>query len=251
MSSQKYPSVKDVSKARQVHMVQDIFATITSKYDVLNHLLSLRRDVAWRRFCVRRMSFFRTNRFLDVATGTGDLAIEAALRYPQIRVTGLDFVREMVVQGKKKVAGRHLADRIAFLKGDALSLPFPNDFFDTAAIAFGIRNIPERTQALQEMVRVVTPGGRVMVLEFNFPKTPILRPLYGLYLNVILPRLARTLSPNPEAYAYLADSVMNFPSPEAFKALMARAGVMNVEVYRLTMGVTCLYVGSIPAAHKS
>ena len=232
-------------------MVQDIFATITSKYAVLNHLLSLRRDVAWRRFCVKRMSFFRTNRFLDVATGTGDLAIEAALRYPQIHVTGLDFVREMLVQGEKKVTGRRLTDRITFLRGDALSLPFSDNFFDTAAIAFGIRNIPERVQALKEMARVVTPGGRVMVLEFNFPKTPLLRPLYALYLNVILPLLARTLSPNPEAYAYLADSVMGFPPPEAFKALMARAGLINMEVYRLTMGITCLYIGSIPTAPES
>lgn len=247
MPGKRYPSVKGVSQTQQVRMVREIFSTVTSKYDVLNHLLSLRRDVAWRRFCVRRMSFFETNRLLDVATGTGDLAIEAALTYPRIRVTGLDFVREMLDQGEKKIRERRLSGRITFLKGDALHLPFPADSFDATAIAFGIRNIPEKARALREMARVVAPGGQVMVLEFNFPRTPLFRPLYYVYLNMLLPLLARFLSPNPDAYAYLADSIMNFPSPEVFKTMMEQAGLVNVEVYRLTLGITCLYVGKIPA----
>jgi len=247
MPGKRYPPVKGVSQKQQVGMVREIFSTITSKYDVLNHLLSLRRDVAWRRFCVRRMSFFKTNRLLDVATGTGDLAIEAALKYPLIHVSGLDFVREMLDHGEKKIRERHLSGRITFLKGDALHLPFPAESFDTIAIAFGIRNIPEKAQALREMARVVAPGGQVMVLEFNFPQTPLFRPAYYVYLNILLPLLARVLSPNPEAYAYLADSIMNFPSPEVFKTMMEQAGIVEVEVYRLTLGITCLYVGKISA----
>ncbi len=247
MPNKRYPSVRGLSQSQQIRMVREIFSTVTSKYDVLNHLLSLRRDVAWRRFCVKRMSFFKTNRLLDVATGTGDLAIAAARRHPQVHVTGLDFVREMLDQGERKIRKRQLSGRITFLNGDALHLPFPDDSFDTIAIAFGIRNIPEKTRALREMLRVVTPGGQVMVLEFNFPRTPLFRPVYYVYLNILLPLLARFLSPNPDAYTYLGDSIMNFPSPEAFKATMAQAGLVNVKVYRLTLGITCLYVGKRPA----
>lgn len=242
----KYPSVKKIDRALHVAMVREIFSSIPGRYDFLNRFLSARRDVAWRRFTVKHVRFFRTNCFLDVATGTADLAIEAALRYPRVRVLGLDFSEEMMDIGKEKVAGHHLSERIDFIRGDALQLPFPSESFDAAGIAFGIRNIPDKGRALMEMSRVVVPGGRVMVLEMNFPDKPLFRPLYRIYLNVILPLLARAISPNPNAYRYLADSVMHFPPPDRFKAMMTDAGLSGVKCNPLTLGIACLYVGTKP-----
>jgi len=233
-------------EADRIRMVKDIFATITGKYDFLNHFLSLRRDVAWRRFAVSQMQFFNTRRFLDVATGTSDLAIGGALCYPDIRVTGVDFVREMLDQGVKKVEKRGLSQRIDLIKGDALHLPFPDNSFDTAGIAFGIRNIPDKARALKEMRRIVVAGGQVLVLEMTFPRIPCFRQFYDLYLNRILPLLARTFSPNPGAYHYLGESIMNFPSVMGFAGMMKDAGLANVKTHVLTLGICHLFIGHKP-----
>jgi len=239
----RYPSVKQVSDTQRISMVKEIFSTITGKYDFLNHFLSLWQDVIWRRFAVNKMRFFKTFRFLDVATGTSDLAIQAAVRHKNIRVTGLDFVQKMLVLGKKKVKRKNLSERIRMLNGDALNIPFPPDSFDVAGIAFGIRNIPDKIDALKEMTRVVVPGGQVMVIEMSFPGTPFFRRIYYIYLKVILPSLARVFSPNPDAYHYLGDSIMNFPSASDFAHKMELAGLVDVKYYPLTLGITYLYIG--------
>lgn len=239
----KYPSVSETTDAERISMVKDIFGTVTDKYDFLNRFLSLRRDMAWRRFTVKRMRFCKTNRFLDVACGTGDLAIAAASVYPHAHVTGLDFVKEMMYLACRKVAKKHLSQNIRFIKGDALHLPFAACSFDVAGIAFGIRNIPDRMQALREMTRVVVPGGQVMVLEMIFSHHSMFRRIYSIYLCKILPWLARLFSSNPAAYNYLADSIMNFPVPEIFSTLMEEAGLTEVKTYSLTMGITYLFMG--------
>jgi demethylmenaquinone methyltransferase/2-methoxy-6-polyprenyl-1,4-benzoquinol methylase len=241
--SRGYPSVKEATDQERIGMVKEIFSTVTDRYDFLNHFLSLRRDVAWRRFTVRKMVFSRTGRFLDVATGTADLAIAAARKHPLIRVTGIDFVREMLKVGKTKVSRRGLGGRIQLMQGDALCLPFQDNTFDVAGIAFGVRNIPDRLGALREMTRVVIPGGQVMVLEMTFTPNWFSKLLYRTYLNRILPRVARRFSLNPSAYRYLADSIMNFPSPEEFLEMMARAGLIDVKKHKLTFGATYLYAG--------
>jgi len=242
----RYPSVREMTPAQQVGLVRDVFATIPRRYDFLNRFFSLRRDIAWRRFTARKMHFFRTNRLLDVATGTADLAMEAVKRHSRIQVAGLDFVREMMLVGQRKIREGRLSERIRLLQGDALRLPFPDHSFDVAAVAFGIRNIPDRQGALEEMKRVVVPGGQVMVLEMNFPRHPLFRRLYGLYLNRVLPHAARLLSRNPAAYQYLADSIMHFPPPDQFTRLMEAAGLRGIEKYALTMGITYLYIGIKP-----
>jgi demethylmenaquinone methyltransferase / 2-methoxy-6-polyprenyl-1,4-benzoquinol methylase len=239
----KYPSVKTVTHAERVGMVKEIFSTITSRYDFLNHFLSFGFDIGWRRFAVRKMRFFRTMRFLDVACGTGDLSLDAAKHQPAIRIDGIDFVPEMVLAAQVKLQDKGLTDRIAFLQGDALAIPFPDNAFDVAAIAFGIRNIPDRLKALEEMRRVVVPGGQVMVLEMTFIRRGPLRFPYYCYLNYLLPLMASLVSSNPAAYHYLADSIMNFPDPEAFARLMGQAGLKNVIVHPLTFGATCLHIG--------
>ncbi|OHE23640.1 MAG: hypothetical protein A2Z43_02340 [Syntrophobacterales bacterium RBG_19FT_COMBO_59_10] len=224
-------------------MVREIFATITGRYDFLNRVLSLRRDVAWRRFAVRKMRFFDTFRLLDIATGTADLAIEAARRHPAIRVTGVDFVREMLSVGRLKLDRCGLEERIRLLQADALALPFPDESFDASSVAFGIRNMPDRLQALREMRRVLVPGGRVFVLEMNAPQNRLWKKVFTPYLKRVLPGVARLFSRNPAAYLYLVDSILHFPAPKVFLGMMEEAGLREVERHSLTLGITCLYIG--------
>lgn len=242
----KYPSVRAVSEKERIGMVKEMFSTITRKYDFLNHLLSLRRDIAWRRFTVKKMRFFKTGRFLDVACGTADLSIDAAQKHSRISTTGIDFVFQMLDLGKAKVEKKGLDQRITLMQADALQLPFCDNSFDVVAVAFGIRNIPDRERALREMLRVTVPGGAVMVLEMTFIQNRLFKLIYHIYLNFILPRLAKRFSPNPAAYHYLADSIMNFPQPDVFAAMMEQAGMVNVTKYPLTLGVTYLHVGIKP-----
>ncbi len=187
---QDYPPVRDLTSDERVGLVREVFATIPRHYDLLNRVFSLRRDVAWRRFAVRRMRFCGTDRLLDIATGTADLALAAAREHPQIRVAALDFAREMMHVGAAKCRRLGLQDRVRFVQGDAMRLPFPDHAFDAASCAFGIRNMPDRAGALREMARVVRPGGQVLILEMHFPRHPLLQPVYNLYLNHLLPRAA-------------------------------------------------------------
>jgi demethylmenaquinone methyltransferase/2-methoxy-6-polyprenyl-1,4-benzoquinol methylase len=242
----KYRRVTEVTDSERIEMVKEIFTTITGKYDFLNHFLSLRRDIAWRRFSVKKMRFFNTYRMLDVATGTADLAIGVAREHSRTRITGLDFVQEMMDVGRVKVQMKHLSNRVKMLRGDALYLPFSDGCFDVAAIAFGIRNIPNKIGAIKEMVRVVVPGGQVVVLEMTFPRNGLFRIFYHVYLNRILPRVARAFSPNPKAYHYLGNSIMNFPTPDALAKLMEKTGLKKVEKYSLTLGITHLHIGVKP-----
>ncbi len=239
----KYPPLKTISDQERIRLVKEIFSTITGKYDFLNRFLSLRRDVAWRNFAAGKMRFFETRRYLDVACGTGDLSIAAAEKHPEISVTGLDFVPEMVETAQRKVQNGKLAHRIEFLQGDALLLPFADGSFDVAGIAFGIRNIPDRERALSEMLRVTVPGGQVMVLEMTFVQNRFFKFIYYVYLNYLLPVFARMFSKNPAAYYYLADSIMNFPNPDEFAKIMEETGMVQIEKYPLTFGIAWLHVG--------
>ncbi len=246
----KYPSVKTVTDEERIGMVKEIFSTITGKYDFLNHFLSLRRDVAWRRFTIKKMRFFKTNRFLDVACGTGDLSIGAALKYPHIRVVGVDFVLEMIQVGKVKVEKKGLSEKVTLMHGDALALPSCDNAFDVTGMAFGIRNIPDRRKALQEMLRITVPGGQVIILEMTFMRNRLFRILYYVYLNYLLPLFAKVFSTNPAAYYYLADSIMNFPTPEEFAKIMEETGMIEVKKYPLTFGITWLHIGKKPEQAK-
>jgi demethylmenaquinone methyltransferase/2-methoxy-6-polyprenyl-1,4-benzoquinol methylase len=244
-TAKKYPLVKNISDAQRIGMVKEIFSTITGKYDFLNHLLSLRRDVAWRRFAINKMRFFSTNRFLDVACGTGDLSINACLKHRHIKAFGVDFVFPMVSAGKEKVEKKGLSGQLNFMQGNALRLPFCDNTFDVTGMAFGIRNIPDRTKVLREMLRVTVPGGQIMILEMTFIQNRFFKLFYYIYLNYLLPLMAKVFSKNAAAYYYLADSIMNFPSPDAFAKFMQETG-MSVKIYSLTFGVTCLYIGKKP-----
>jgi demethylmenaquinone methyltransferase/2-methoxy-6-polyprenyl-1,4-benzoquinol methylase len=234
------------ARAERVEEVRGIFSSIPAWYDFLNHFLSMRRDVAWRRLVVSRMRFFRTNRLLDVATGTGDLAIMAARAHPGIEVRGVDLVPRMVERGMKKVRRKGLERRVDLVEGDALDLPFDRDSFDVASIAFGIRNIPDTLGALREMMRVTVPGGKVMVLELTRPSNPLVRAVYGFYLMRVIPFLGRAFSHDPRAYSYLGESIMEFLAPDEFSALMREAGLLEVKAVPLTLGIAHLHTAIVP-----
>ncbi len=238
-----YPSVRQMSSEQRVSIVRDIFASISGRYDFLNRFLSLRQDISWRRRAVREMRFFKTNRFLDVATGTGDLAIDCAKSYPNVSVTGIDFVQEMVDVGIKKVAATNLQEKVDLLQGNATELGFDDNSFDVAATAFGIRNIPDRKNTLSEMRRVVVKSGIVMVLELTTPEPGFRRSVYSFYLNKMLPKVAKIFTKKYAAYEYLADSIMNFPTQKEFLLLMESQGLINCRAIPLTLGICTLYIG--------
>jgi demethylmenaquinone methyltransferase/2-methoxy-6-polyprenyl-1,4-benzoquinol methylase len=245
--SKRYPLVSTLGAEDRVRVVSDIFATLHARYDFLNRFLSVRRDVAGRRAAVRRMRFHHTHALLDVAAGTADLSLEAARSHPAISITGVDFSPRMLEVGRVKLRRRGLEGRVTLREADALHLPFPDSSFDVAAIAFGMRNIPDMQRALREMTRVTVPGGQVMVLEMTFAPAPLLRGVYRAYLTRILPVIAAPFTANAAAYSYLQDSILHFPSPAALAARMREAGLTETRYHALSNGIAYLHVGKKPA----
>ncbi|MFP3928846.1 MAG: ubiquinone/menaquinone biosynthesis methyltransferase, partial [Desulfobacteraceae bacterium] len=233
---------KPVLDTRDTRLIREMFSGVTSRYDFLNRLLSLRRDVAWRRAASRRMRFFRTFRLLDIAAGTCDIGIQALQDHPGVRVVALDLVEGMLKKGRDKALRKEMYSEMDLIVGDALHLPFPDECFDVVSTAFGIRNFPDRRAALAEMARVAVPGGRVVVLEMALPEDRVFRSIYRVYLRWILPRLARVFSPHHTAYQYLSRSIMDFPAPAVFADLMSGVGLGPVSVYSLNMGISYLHV---------
>lgn len=218
-----------------------MFDNIADGYDRLNRIMSMGVDQSWRRKTVAALNVKAGSRVLDLATGTGDLAIQIAETYPECTVVGVDPSVNMLKVGRTKVDAANLSKRVTLMEGDAQSLPFDAGSLDAACIAFGIRNVPDRERGLREMARVVKPGGRVCVLELSEPKKGVLSPFARFHIRQVVPRLGAWLSGSKE-YRYLQESIAAFPDPEDFAALMERAGLTMVSLERLTMGVCCLYV---------
>jgi demethylmenaquinone methyltransferase/2-methoxy-6-polyprenyl-1,4-benzoquinol methylase len=237
--------LKDRSDKEKIDAVRDIFSKITPNYDRMNRIMSARRDVSWRRFLVRRIPS-DARKVLDIATGTGDVAIEIARRRPQIQVTGLDFVQEMLNLAIEKTEKDDLVDKIEYINGDAMAMPFEDSTFDASTIAFGMRNIPDRLGAIKEMARVVKPGGKVLILEMTFPKNLKMRQFFHWYLNKVIPVLGTFIAGNRSAYRYLSDSIQNFIHPDQLTDLFRQAGLQEVREYPLTMGITYLHEGTVP-----
>ncbi len=250
MGSRRYVSVSGMDAEQRKLVVRDIFSTFHRTYDLANRVLSLRRDVAWRRSALRAMRFGPGGRFLDVATGTADLAMMAADSFPGITVDGIDFAEPMLEVGRDKVGRRGLAGRVRLARADALDLPFPDATFDVTAIAFGMRNIPDMPRALREMSRVTVPGGQVMVLEMSAVVARPIRGPYLLYLTKILPALGGLVAGDASAYIYLAESIVKHPAPEIFAGMMTDAGLSPVEVRRLTWGAAYLHIGRAPRGRE-
>jgi demethylmenaquinone methyltransferase / 2-methoxy-6-polyprenyl-1,4-benzoquinol methylase len=221
----------------------EMFDRIAERYDLLNRILSLGIDRRWRRHAAAALGPSHGQRILDLATGTGDLAIEVA-RTPSTVVVGLDPSSRMLDLAKKKVARAGLADRIALMLGDAQALPFGPCEFDGACMAFGIRNVPDRAMALREIARVVKPGGRVAILELSEPRGGLLGSPGRFYVRTLVPRVGALLSGARE-YRYLQESIARFPSPPDFARLMTQSGLEVDSMRPLTFGACCLFAGKV------
>ena len=223
--------------------IRNLFNNIAPTYDLLNHLLSLGRDFYWRRRAVLELKGLE-GRILDMATGTGDVAIEIIHQNDHRRkVFGLDFSEPMIQRARQKVLKKSLSQTITLSLGDALSLPFQDNTFDASIIAFGLRNIVDKEQALSEMARVIKKEGKVIILEFTFPKKGWMRRLYPIYFQRILPRVGGFISGDRGAYAYLPKSVFHFASTEHYEQIMRNVGLVNVGSQSLTGGVASVISG--------
>ena len=220
-----------------------MFDAIAERYDFMNRILSLGIDQGWRRKTVKSLALPEQPRVLDLATGTGDLAIQIAKAHPTARVTGLDPSARMLDVGRTKVERGGLSDRVDLVVGDAQELPFEDRAFDGVSIAFGIRNVPDRARALGEMARVTRPNGRIAILELSEPEGGPLGWLARFHVHTVVPTLGALLSGAHE-YRYLQRSIAAFPRARVFADLMRESGVEPLRVVPLTFGVCHLYVGS-------
>lgn len=220
----------------------EMFDRIARRYDVLNHTLSLARDFRWRRAVADRVAAGPCRRYLDLACGTGDLLFEAAGRRPGPSVAvGLDRSGRMLAAAQAKAARNRRGDGVCLVHGDGMRTCFPDGSFDAVTIAFGIRNLPSLTTALAEIRRLLRPGGRVYILEFSRPETPVVRWLYGLYVRHFVPLAGGLVSGDRTAYSYLQESIAGFPSGAAFCELVRGAGFAEVRAHAYTFGIATLY----------
>lgn len=221
-----------------------MFDRIAHRYDLLNRLLSMGQDVAWRKRMARHLPERPGMDVLDLATGTGDQLIFLFDQRPDLgEGIGIDMAEEMLRHGRGKLPRRPSGERLSLMTGDATDIPFPEDRFDIATISFGIRNVTDVSRGLAEMHRVLRPGGRALVLEFSLPANALFRRFYLFYFRHILPRVGGLISGDAQAYRYLNTTVETFPYGEAFCGLMREAGFENVSATPLTFGIASIYQG--------
>ncbi|MEY2611286.1 MAG: Demethylmenaquinone methyltransferase [Planctomycetota bacterium] len=247
----------DKSVDKSSERVRRMFAEIAPRYDLLNHTLSLNIDKYWRKRTLDLLAPKAGDPFLDVCTGTGDLALSAAMRLRPKRedqakteVVASDFCGEMLRFARSKQTKMGIdSDSLVFLEADTTQLPFVDNRFQTVSVAFGLRNVVDTMKGLREMARVCRPGGQVAVLEFSQPTFPGLKQFYQFYFRHVLPRIGNQVAKNSsEAYAYLPQSVSQFPSGEAMADMMREVPLVSVRYYPMTFGVATLYVGTKPAS---
>jgi demethylmenaquinone methyltransferase/2-methoxy-6-polyprenyl-1,4-benzoquinol methylase len=222
--------------------VARMFDTISGKYDFLNHFLSLGIDIRWRKKAIRELADLRPRLILDVATGTGDFAIEALKLNPD-KVIGIDISEGMLDQGRQKMRKRGYSERIDMVTGDSENLPFEENKFDAITVGFGVRNFENLEKGLLEMKRVLRPGGKIVVLEFSKPRVFPFKQLYQFYFKYILPTLGRWISRDATAYTYLPESVQAFPDGRDFTNILEKLGFKQIACKPLTFGISSLYIG--------
>jgi len=231
---------------KELDFVKDMFDGIAPRYDFLNRLLSMRQDIVWRTQMVKAAAPPKNARVLDVACGTCDVALEvSAQTLGSAGIFGLDFSFGMLKLGKEKLLKKNKKN-IALLNADALNLPFGNHMFDTVFIAFGIRNIMDRQRAITAFFKTLKKGGRLAVLELTTPEKGIFRSLYLLYFQRILPLIGSFFSKHNNAYTYLPESVLKFPTPVEFSGIMKQAGFKHIRFKQMTFGIVTLFIGTRP-----
>ena len=224
-------------------LVESMFDSIAWRYDFLNHFLSFGIDHLWRRRAIRIISLsYKNPHILDVATGTGDLAI-AAMKLDPVRIFGIDISAGMLEIGKEKIKKKGYSGKIELMRADSENIPFADDLFDVAMVAFGVRNFADPLRGLKEMRRVIRNKGMILVLEFSKPSAFPFHLVYNFYFRNILPFFGRLFSKDKSAYTYLPDSVSQFPDNEKFLRLLFEAGFSDTGQVKLTGGVASIYTG--------
>ncbi|MBS1490547.1 MAG: bifunctional demethylmenaquinone methyltransferase/2-methoxy-6-polyprenyl-1,4-benzoquinol methylase UbiE [Bacteroidetes bacterium] len=228
--------------ASKKEQVAKMFNSISPKYDFLNHFLSFGIDILWRKKAIRLLKNDNPRFILDVATGTGDFAIEALALKPE-QIIGVDISTGMLEIGRKKMThkGHH---QIQLIEGDSENLPFEENKFDAAIVGFGVRNFENLEKGLKEILRVLKPGGKLVVLEFSKPRAFPFKQLYSFYFTHILPRIGKWFSRDASAYTYLPDSVRAFPDGENFVSILSASGYKNTSCRPLTFGISSLYTAT-------
>ena len=223
--------------------VQRMFDNIAHKYDFLNHFFSMGIDVLWRKKCIRILRKENPSTIIDMATGTGDFALEAIRMGLDAHVTGVDLSQGMLDVGIEKIKSRGYQDKISMQQGDSENLPFDDNSFDAYTVGFGVRNFENLNEGLSEMHRVLNPGGITIILEFSKPKSFPIKQLFGFYFKYIMPTIGNLLSKDSSAYTYLPESVMAFPEGEDFLNEMGKVGFKNLRQKKLTGGIASIYIG--------
>ena len=239
MSEVKPYKQEDLSKKEQV---AKMFNNISHKYDLLNHLLSLGVDIHWRKKAIKQLKSIHPKSILDVATGTGDLAIQSLSLNPE-KVIGVDISDGMLDIGREKIRTKKLDHIISLENGDSENLRFKDNNFDAVIVAFGVRNFEHLQNGLSNMYRVLKKGGKVVILEFSKPNSFPFKQIYNFYFNSILPNIGNVVSRDNSAYTYLPESVQAFPDGERFLEILRKTGFNQTECIPLTFGICSIYTG--------
>ncbi len=238
--SQVTPYQKE--NASKKEQVAEMFDNIAPKYDFLNHVLSMGIDILWRKKAIKMLMPYQPKQMLDIATGTGDFALEALALNPD-KIIGADISNDMLAVGVEKIKKKSLEDKISFQYGDSENLPFETDSFDAITVSFGVRNFENLEKGLTDMHRVLKPKGAVAIIEFSKPQNFPIKQLYNFYFKNILPGIGRMISKDARAYTYLPESVDAFPFGKAFTEIMDKVGYTNIKAVPLTFGIASIYLG--------
>ncbi len=242
MSNFPHDSIKPFSEeGPKKAQVSTMFDDIAPRYDFMNRFLSVGIDSIWRRKAIGLFKKDKPQVILDVATGTGDMAITAARILQPKKIVGIDISEGMLGFGRKKIAEKGLGSTIELHSGDGETINFPNDTFDGVMVAFGVRNFEHLEEGLREILRVMKPGAQLVVLEFSKPQFPVVKQLYNLYMSVIAPQFAKWFTKNKKAYQYLNESAKAFPDRQHFVDILSKTGFSNTYFKPLTLGICCIY----------
>ena len=236
---------KESGKSKK-EQVAEMFDSIAGRYDAMNRFLSARTDIGWRKKAIRLLKKDDPKRILDVATGTADMAIMACKILKPEKLIGIDISEGMLELGRKKIEKESLGDIIQLQTGDSETINQPSGSFDAVMVAFGVRNFENLENGLAEMLRVLKPGGRLIILEFSKPRRRAVKSLYNLYMNMVAPRVARWFRQNKDAYLYLNESASAFPDRHTFTDILNKTGFTDTGFKPLSLGICCIYSGRKP-----
>lgn len=232
-----------VNEAEKAGMVHGVFTRVASKYDIMNDVMSMGIHRLWKDAMMDWLAPRPGQRLLDVAGGTGDVSFRFLNRAPGASATVLDMTESMLVEGRQRAEAESMADRLGWVVGDAMALPFPANTFDVYTISFGIRNVTRVQDALNEAYRVLRPGGRLMVLEFSQLPNEGMQKLYDLYSFNVIPVMGQIIAGDRDSYQYLVESIRKFPDQETFAGMIRQAGFGQVKYRNLSMGIAALHSG--------